>query len=544
VITATFNAAPLTAASPESGARTIAGVAVPWGVVGRVSDGREVIFEPGSLDETRRPPALRDHDRTRPIGMVTGATDNGAGLDATVRASRTRDGDDALVLAADGALGMFSVGVEPTDWFLDDAGVMHVTAGDWQELSLLTFGAYAGARVSTVTATQPEGAAMLDTDTPTEPDVEQPDDEQPDEEQPTAPDGEQLVLVEAARSLPVLAGTPRAARVTAAPARHPYAGVGIGQMAGLVMAARSGDMRANQLVGRITSSPGAYIAPINAALSDVTLVGTDNVGAGFRPAYQAELIEVVSYGSPVVEALRQGDLQRGDYPNKTFNQWTKTPQVALQTAEKAAINSTPVSIGTVSTPVKTWATGNDLSQQLLDFGSPSFVEDYIRQAGVDYAEVIEAYAVAGLLAIATPATTAIGASFVDIIGALFGVLDPTKVPPGGFFLAVSWDLWVSLVGVTQDEAPAFWQGNISFGSMLPSTSMGGLSIIVSMALPSATALLGLRNAATWYDLPGTPFSLRAINVGQLGLDVGVYGYGALGIQFPFAFAKTTVPVGP
>jgi hypothetical protein len=77
---------------------------------------------------------------------------------------------------------------------------------------------------------------------------------------------------------------------------------------------------------------------------------------------------------------------------------------------------------------------------------------------------------------------------------------------------------------------------------MPSVTMGGLAVQVDPNMPARTALLMLRNAATWYDLPGTPFSLRAVNVGQLGLDIAVYGYGALGVQYPGALAKTTVPL--
>jgi hypothetical protein len=138
--------------------------------------------------------------------------------------------------------------------------------------------------------------------------------------------------------------------------------------------------------------------------------------------------------------------------------------------------------------------------------------------------------------------TVVGDSFVGIVGKLVSALNPTLVPAGGLFLAVSWDVWAGLIGVTQNNGPAFWSGNVSFGSMLPSAEMGGLSVFYSPGLPARTYLLGLRNAATWYDLPGTPFSLRAINVGQLGLDVAVYGYGAMGVQYPAALVKTTQPL--
>ena len=144
---------------------------------GRVADGQVVVFEPGSLDAAARPVALRDHDRGRPIGRVVDATDGATVLEATVRVSRTRDGDEALVLAADDVLGAFSVGVEPTDWYHDDDGTLHVVAGDWHELSLLTIGAYAGARVATVTATQPEGGPMTAIDPVLELTPEEPDDD-------------------------------------------------------------------------------------------------------------------------------------------------------------------------------------------------------------------------------------------------------------------------------------------------------------------------------------------------------------------------------
>ena len=195
----------------------------------------------------------------------------------------------------------------------------------------------------------------------------------------------------------------------------------------------------------------------------------------------------------------------------------------------------------MSVPVKTWATGNDLSQQLLDFGPPSFVEDYIRAAAVDYAKQIDTYACTTLLAAATPVTTTVGASFTDVMAALLAGLDPTVVPAGNLWVAVSYDQAIALGSITVNDGPAFWDGNVSYGGFMPSANVGGIPVFVDPNLPAKTYLLGMTQAATWYDLPGTPFNLRAINVGKLGLDVGVYGYGALGVQYPDAFVTTTVP---
>ena len=120
-------------------------------------------------------------------------------------------------------------------------------------------------------------------------------------------------------------------------------------------------------------------------------------------------------------------------------------------------------------------------------------------------------------------------------------MNPTAVPQGGLFLVVSYDVGVGLIGVQQNDGPAFWDGSVSFGSFQPSAQMSGMTVIVDVNMPARTYLLGQRNAATWYDLPGTPFSLRAVNVGHLGLDIAVYGYGALGVQYPLALVKTTTP---
>jgi len=536
------------AAAGATGARTVGGLAVPWGVPGRVADGRTVVFDPGSLDAAARPVALRDHDRGRAVGRVVDAVDTGAGIDATVRlAPQVPDADQVLALAADGVPLMFSVGATPTDADYDADGTLHVRAGTWDELSILTFGAFGGATVDRVAAAATTGGTMppdlltLDDDesTPDEPDAPP----EPDPDAPDPADGAEHVTLE-----PVTAAAGfRPFRRAAAARAHPFAGVDLATLSRYIAAAAtSADPRIVGHVQRVLTSPGARAfpldAPIAAALTDVTLVGTNNVGAAYRPGYQAELVDIVSHGSPAVDMVRQGNLERGDYPNKTFNKWTKVPTVALQSAEKVAINTTPVQIVPTAVPVQTWATGNDISQQALDFGSPSFIDDYIRAAGVSYASVIDTYAVTALLAAATDVPTVLGDKLPVIIGKLFAALNPANVPAGPMVMLVSWDLGAGAMGIVgQDNAPVFWDGTVNFGSFTPSVDMGGLTVQVDPNMPANTAILMLANAATWYDLPGTPFSLRAINVGQLGLDVAVYGYGALGVQYQGAIVKTTVP---
>jgi hypothetical protein len=552
---AAFPLAAIAAASAGSQRRRlVSGVAVPYDVAGVVSSGQRVIFHRGALDASARPPALFGHDRGRPLGRVVDAADAGDRLTASARLSATPAGDEALTLAEDGAL-MFSVGVAPLEADEDADGTLHVYRGDWLELSLLPIGAYAGATIDNVAAGGAHDFALIlaeggdgdDDQADGDDDGDETDGDESDETDGDAGDETSAELVTAGarhpasprpRPVPVAAAAGRRRASTPAPV-NPYAGVTLRHLARMLHAGR-GDPTAARRVATILAAQGP--TALEAALTDVTLVGTDNVAAAYRAAYQAELVSIISWGTPLIDALRQGDLERGDYPTKTFNTWEKAPTVALQAAEKDPIASTAVKITPASATVQTWAGGNDISQQTLDLGSPSFVEDYIRAAAVDYARKTDTYAVTTLLAAATDVPLTVGDDFVTVVAKLVGALDPATTPPGGLFLAMAYNIGAGLIGVKRDDGPAFWDGNVGFGTFTPTTNVGGLSAFIDPNMPDDTYLLGHRQGATWYDLPGTPFSLRAVNVGLLGLDVAIYGYGALGIQYPGSMVKATTAV--
>ncbi len=133
--------------------RTLAGVALQYGVDAVVSDGQAVRFMPGSLPlEGKKPKMYLYHDSTQPIGIVEARELVGDTVLFEARISETRAGDEALQLAKDGVLDSVSVGVLPTAFSYDEAGTMIVTAADWQELSLLPYGAFEAAKVERVAA--------------------------------------------------------------------------------------------------------------------------------------------------------------------------------------------------------------------------------------------------------------------------------------------------------------------------------------------------------------------------------------------------------
>jgi HK97 family phage prohead protease len=144
----------LDAAGPDGmPRRTLAGLALPYNVQATVSDGTKVMFMPGSLDAGGKMPKLYlGHDATQAVGLVTSMVDTPGGMMYEARISETALGNEALVLAADGVLDAVSVGVNPTKFSYDAEGVMVIEAAQWQELSLVPFGAFAGASVDRVAA--------------------------------------------------------------------------------------------------------------------------------------------------------------------------------------------------------------------------------------------------------------------------------------------------------------------------------------------------------------------------------------------------------
>ena len=123
------------------------GLVVPWDTPARVNGADfPVRFVRGSILVDSGARLLGHHDRARPLGAPTSWSDSPSGLRATFKVARTRAGDEALAMAADGILDGLSIGAELVE--VDDrAGEIVITAALAREVSLVTLPAWASARV-------------------------------------------------------------------------------------------------------------------------------------------------------------------------------------------------------------------------------------------------------------------------------------------------------------------------------------------------------------------------------------------------------------
>lgn len=141
--------------------RELAGLVVPWNVVGENEAGKWV-FERGSLswaDDITRVKLVRHHDPDRPVGHAIELNDRRDGLHGRFRIARGQTGDEVLNLAADGALDGFSAGprIGRNGFTVDRNGLRTVHRAELVEVSVVAFPAFPDARVASAVFDRGDG---------------------------------------------------------------------------------------------------------------------------------------------------------------------------------------------------------------------------------------------------------------------------------------------------------------------------------------------------------------------------------------------------
>ena len=525
-------------AADDAGPVSVAGMAVPWNVVVNLNFwGDTVEFDAGSIepDVPGHVPFLLDH-REHAMGYGVSFTDTGAGLDAVMAIPRDElvDADTARAVRqmANGvrtalSIGAVIVSAERTD--KGDHDHYKVTAARLVELSSVLVPRFDEARVSTIAASALHAAYLRNgvtmpapapatglppfprtTAAPLQLDAGDP----PDPDDDDGGDGGDDDTVEQGARQTNAAG--------AGSRRHPAGAlVPYQQRRG---AARDTSLAA---VSKLLAASGGDPRLIKAALANVT---TADVPGLVRPQYVDELVGLLTIGTPVISAFRQGNLTSNPI---VFPKWTTLPVVDVVTGEKVAIPTGPVVIGSQSLTVATYAGGNDASVQVIDWSSPAFLEEYFKAATEVYARKIETVFETALLA----AATAIGAGpFTSLTGVIGNMIGRTagKGLPGNFVLIVSGDVFGMMFSAMSTGGPGIW-GIVNANFPTP-------PVIVAPFFPAGTVVGALTGAAISFQNQGAPVRLRAVDVNLLGVDLGVYGYFAAGVLYSTGLWKATMTV--
>lgn len=483
--------------------RTIDGVAVPYNVAANASTG-PVMFEPGSLPtDGPAPKLLRNHDSADPVGIVVERVSTDTEMLFSARISATAAGDEALVLAADGVYDGVSVGVDIIRHRWEN-GVMVVEAGEWRELSLVTFPAFSDARILDVAAT--EG------DTVDNPDTEET--QQPEEPETTE------TLTEVSAMADIEAAT------------HQTAPLIVGGALTRPRTVTAGEYISAMLTGR----PLPQVAAADNVLSDVP---------GLLPEPLIDSVWDTQFGGrPLIEAVGTRQMPLGE----TFyrRRVTQHTEVDEQTTEFDNLASQAYQVTRMQVNKVLLGGYVNVSDQSASWTEPALVNQILNDMVRQYARRSELYVGGIINGHSTNATTMItnphdGDQVID--GLYQGAAEmraATGVLPT--HLIVTTSIWASLGGA-KDQA-----GNRIFPYLSPSNAAGtaagvtsltmnplGLQLIVSDDIGTDLGFLLYAPALEVYE--DRRSAIRVENPATASATLGLWGYMA-GLMIPSNTAGT------
>lgn len=465
---------------------TMYGRAVPYDTPTTIS-GVEESFAPGAFDPAGvigKPLAWR-HDA--PVGVITDASNESDGLYITANILDTVQGRDAATLAKAGAVRGLSVGFAPLKSLRNKTGstVRHISAQLF-ETSLTHMPAYSSAGISSIR----EEIIM-------------------DPEETTV---EAVVVSEDVE-----------AREAIAAVREQVAKI----------EARSYVTEMQHPLSKYRSLGEYRLAVYNGDIEDRALFDqvTDNNPGVLPPNWSSIVRLIFDLGRPTINAF--GVMSAGT-SGTTFNwpywEGDLTDIVAEQANEKDDINSVAIDILKGTATLKTFAAGSDISYQLLQRSTPSYVDAHSRIMVNSYVQVTDIDFVGAVYGARTPVQYDIGAdtdgsAFREaVFGASVDVQTATGMPAQ--FVLVSPAVFKTIGGWSTFFPSNYGTFNVS-GTAVAQTlgvAVSGLPVILDRNITGNAILVSNTEAAKWVE-DGPRFA-QAENITQLGRDVAVYGYGA------------------
>jgi len=496
--------------------RTISGKIVPLGTgeVGNTSAGR-VVFESGSIklpEDPKKIKLLNQHNVKEPLGRAQYFTEGGDGIYASFKVSSSTRGTDALLLASEGLQSGLSVGVEVEKSF-NKAGVMHVTAANLFEVSLVTEPAFKSAQVIDV-------AASEEAETPADEDATTPTKES-EETVENTPEVSAAPEVEAA-SVEAAAPKVTAAKVYAQDRVKPLTGA---EYLSANIKAAMGDDEARRIVR---------------AADDST---STNTGLTLAPHLQTFITDTFT-GRPAFDAVTRAALTESGMsftvPRMYVNAGTpNTAPTVADTNEGAAPSETGMTSAYDTVTVNKFAGLQRVSWELIDRSSPAFMDLMMIELRKAYEKATDAALIAELIASGTAATgvaaTAAGLqSFIATEGAA------AYKGTGGDFankLVASTDQWAAIAGYADTTGRALYsaQGatyNAS-GTGVSSSVRGGVlgtdlivdhNISASGVVDDSAFLIAPSSVYAW-ESPTTQLRVNVLTSGEV--EIALYGYLAL-----------------
>jgi HK97 family phage prohead protease len=532
--------------------RTIELMVAPYGQVTHLGKGVKERIRAGAFGTPADGVVLKletGKDHAGPvIGRAIAFDDRSEGLFATFRVSETPAGDDALTLASDGALGA-SAGMMILDAAPVGDGIVELRAADLREVTLTGTPAYQTATVLAVRSAQEgtnmteEAAAAVAVETPAA-DIEA----MVADAVTRAVDGIRQHAVETA-PVPAITATHRG---------HAYRSVG----EVIIDMNLHGRGKSPAATDRLTSLIDASVVSQDGRSLDLdsrAFTGIGNsVGAGVpNNVYLPELLELLREGRPVADLFVQRDLPQEGNTIQT-PKVSQGSTVGYQDGEGTEVDNQVVEAILNDWKKSTLAGGQGMTLQAIAWGNPSYADMVIRDLIADYTQQLDYFTINGDPAVDTPVS---GTGFTGILNA-----GATDVPVGGDMTAAVakvGDAWAAVFQGSRRAPIAAVFNSTDWGNALnqvdtdgrpiitlagPSNAAGlaeanqiggtfrGLPVVIDDNVPAGNVIIGSWRDAYLFSDAANPAQIALSFPSTLVTDLTIYGFNALAIRRPAAFA--------
>jgi HK97 family phage prohead protease len=473
------------------------GMAVPYGTETIIGGVRES-FAPGSFEPAEvigKPLAYRHGE---PIGKITNAENREDGLFIDFEIVNTAQGRDAAVLARTDSVKGLSVGFMSAKNVMSKArdAITH-TAASLLEVSLTPYPAYSTAGVSSIRENEGEQMSEIMDST------------------------EQIsVDTEAREAVAQLREDMKdiEARAFTAEPTHPLAQFrSFGEYSKAVLA---GDVDTRALADQTTTNSPGVMPPI----------------------WLLQVKGIIDLGRPAITSVG-GPESAGDFGmeiNWPYFDGDLTEIVEAQANEKGEVNSVEINLEKGDATLDTYAAGSDISYQLLQRSSPSYLDAHNRIMAASYSTVTDREFTNDLWVgsnntnLYNLGADTTGTAFREaVFTASMEVEDATGAPAS--VVLVSTALFSKIGSFTTFFPAPYSVQNVS-GVATASTldvNVSGLRVVRAKWLDTDAdrhAIVLNGEAARWVE--DGPRLATAENVSKLGRDVAIYGYGATAVYLP------------
>jgi hypothetical protein len=518
--------------------RVVTGLLLPYGEIGKTNLGRFAV-EPSSIIIPNDPDVVTlnvQHDHEEPVGRAVELTDTAAGIVGTFRIANTPEGDTVLAEIAEGTRSKLSAEVKNVVIRAGKAvggvlfGAAVVEEGAFPSAALLAELAKDTPEEGENVSEETLKAEILDIVEDLEGDnikIEVSSEEEvPDMVLVTTTDPEtgevsQTTFVEETQTQEEEEVNPMGAATApetlqaakSAPVSESLSTV----VSQLASAAKSGS---RSLFAEIAKRDDAKaITSLFAALSDVEYDSVGSAGINtHQPQWLGELWTGRAYERKFIPLIGSGTMTA-----LTMNawRWTTKPAVAVWTGNKNEVPSnTPATESFEVTGVR-YAGAHDWAREFRDFGRTDVIESALRGMVESYAKVTDLATINVLEAGATEIEATGTGAWDKIMDGVEAIID-TAVPT---FAVLAKDVYRELILTSDSDKLAYLDAALG----LENGTAAGFRIVPSDQLVAGTVLVGAREAAISFELPGSPIRVEAENVAQGGFDMGLFGYHAAAV---------------